>query len=525
MLLHLRRIAAWWFPNEIDLGGFRHTMFRKMIAAVTALLLLFSAATFAEEGQHAPDYILEGFEDSSVSRNWETNLFFSRMQEKTGISFQFRQIMKAEDWTLRKQQILDGEDLPDVLYKAGLSASDVRNLYGAGRIIDLKPYLEKYAPNLWALLQEHPEWEKAITLADGAIPALPNFNELQNNNVMWLNSLWLERLKLEKPKTAEELTEVLRAIRDGDPNRNGKKDEIPLSFIGMWDLRFLGHAFGILDNDYYITARDGKVTSSLTSGENRTFLSWLHMLWEENLLDHNGFSTADSLRQITDEKAEMIYGMLLTPTPLLVVPSASLSQYGMLEPLEWEGKQEYRSLLGDVIRGTFALTSACKEPEKLIAWVDYLYTEEGSRLAQSGVEGDEYQWNEDGYWEWNFDLTTVANDILPNHTISEGGAAPGLTKADFQLKYADSETRSNIEQIHQFNGYARLPFPYVTLSEEDENRVAELQKQLAPYAEETMACFVTGDIQLSDENWDSFVRTVEEKGLNEMMAVWQKYAE
>ena len=56
------------------------------------------------------------------------------------------------------------------------------------------------------------------------------------------------------------------------------------------------------DNDYYVAEKDGTVTSSLTSDENRMFLSWLHQLWEEGLLDRNGFTNTDSLRQITDEK-------------------------------------------------------------------------------------------------------------------------------------------------------------------------------------------------------------------------------
>ena len=500
-------------------------MIRRILAVLTALILLGAVSGSFAEGQRAPDYVMEGYDDSSVGRNWDDNLFFSRMQEKTGISFQFRQVMTEDNWTARKKELLEGEDLPDVLFKAGLSASDVRDLYQAGRIIDLKPYLEQYAQNLWKLLQEHEDWLAAITLEDGSIPALPNFNELQNNNVMWINTAWLERLKIEKPTTAEELTEVLRAFRDKDPNRNAKQDEVPLTFIGMWDLRFLGHAFGIVDNDYYVHLEDGQVKSSLLSGENRAFLAWLHLLWEEKLLDQNGFATTDSLRQVTDEKAEMTYGLMLTPSPLRIIPAASLGQYAALKPLTWEGKQQYRNLLGDVIRGTFAITSACREPEKLVAWVDDLYTEEGSRLAQSGLEGEEYVWNEDGFWEWNYDLNTVANELLANATISEGGAAPGLTSVDFQLKYADAETRENIEQLAEFARYTVQPFPYVTLSTEEETRIAEIQKNLAPYVEETLACFVTGDLELTDETWATFTKTVEEKGLSEMIALWQKALE
>ena len=38
-----------------------------------------------------------------------------------------------------------------------------------------------------------------------------------------------------------------------------------------------------------------------------------------------------------------------------------------------------------------------------------------------------------------------------------------------------------------------------------------------------MARFVTGDVPLDDEQWGIFCRTVVEKGLDEMIAIWQKY--
>ena len=394
-----------------------------MMRKTTALLLVMMLLTacfggLAENVQKAPDFIMEGFDGASGNHVWETNLFFSRMQERTGVSFQFRQYTEEEKWSARKQGLLQGEDLPDVLFKAGLSVDETRTMYENGYLLDLRPYLESSAPDLWALLQAHPDWTDAISMPDGAIPALPAINELQNNNVMWINTDWLARLKLEKPSTAEELTEVLRAFKTGDPNRAGGADEVPLTFIGMWDLRFLGHAFGIVDTDYYVSVKDGRVTSSLISEENRQFLTWLHQLWQEGLIDPMGFNTNDTLRQITDEKKAIPYGVLLGPSPLLVVPSAALSQYETLEPLIWNGKRVYRDFLGDVIRGTFALTSACQEPEKLLSWVNYLYTAEGSRMAQCGLEGEEYIWNEDGYWQWNEDMTTVANQILPEHTIA-----------------------------------------------------------------------------------------------------------
>ena len=493
---------------------------RKGIIWILTFMMLFSAAC-AESTQKAPDYIMEGYDGNVTNRVWDTNLFFDRMQEATGVSFQFRQYADEEQWTQRKGEIAEGTDLPDVLFKAELDMSEVRSLYEKGIIIDLAPYLEQYAPDLWKLLEAHPEWKDAVSMADGAIPALPAINQLQNNDAMWINTDWLKKLKLEMPATAEELTEVLRAFRTGDPNGNYQQDEIPLTFIGMWELRFLGHAFGMTDNDYYVSVKDGTVTSSLTTDENRAFLSWLHLLWEEELLDHNGFTTTDSLRQITDEKKAIPYGVLLSASPLTLLPAAALSQFSLLEPLQYNGTQTYRDLAGDLVRGTFAITSSCKQPEKLVSWVNTLYTEEGSRMATYGVEGEEYLWNEDGLWEWATTTENVANEILPTHTLSEGGTAPGLMDVRFQLKYREENTRNTIEALNRLKQFSVIPYPPVTLSAEAEQRVAEIQLSLSRYAENTMACFVTGDIELTDENWETFCRTVEEKGLQEMIGIWQ----
>ena len=142
---------------------------------------------------------------------------------------------------------------------------------------------------------------------------------------------------------------------------------------------------------------------------------------------------------------------------------------------------------------------------------------------QAGQEGQEYFWNEDGRWEWMADLQTVANDVLPNATLSEGGTAPGIVEMDFQRKYADAGTQRLIEQMSLAARYAVTPFPLVNLSREDAERIARLQADIAPFAEQTMAEFVTGDQEINDENWTAFKEGLEARGFSEMIALWQQY--
>ena len=90
------------------------------------------------------------------------------------------------------------------------------------------------------------------------------------------------------------------------------------------------------------------------------------------------------------------------------------------------------------------------------------------------------------------------------------------------MKYRDVKARSTLEALSRLKSFSVLPYPPVMLTADEENRLAAIQDGLSRYAEETMARFVTGDIELTDENWQQFRETAEAKGLQEMIAIWQK---
>ena len=88
-----------------------------------------------------------------------------------------------------------------------------------------------------------------------------------------------------------------------------------------------------------------------------------------------------------------------------------------------------------------------------------------------------------------------------------------------------------LKPVHLLEGEEKRRVPptgsmYIDLgfdSREDAEKIAAIQLDLSTYAENTMAQFVAGDLPLSDEEWDKFCRTVEEKGLGRMIEIWQKY--
>ncbi len=494
-------------------------MQRRAFCCLICLLLALAPAAMAEG-----NFVMAGYDGEGSTHDWNTNGFFVRMQERTGLTFTFDQYTSLEKWQEAKDAMFaPGGELPDVLFKAALTTPELIRYSDSGQLIDLGPLLEENAPNLWALLEAHPDWREAITLPSGKIVALPAIQELAPQNAMWINQTWLERLGLEAPTDWESLREVLTAFRDRDPNGNGKRDEIPFAFLGPWELKFFSHAWGVAANDYNIYLDEAGQVHYWPAEESFWEMALaLREFYQEGLLDPDGFITADALRRITDEDAEAVYGVFFAPTPVNLVPYDMSVDYALLEPLVFEEKQIYRDLCGEVTRGTFAITSACEDPAALLAWVDVLYTEEGAIAALAGTEGEDYVVGEDGSWTWKGGLEAMTASTLSELSVYDTGDMPWLFPDAFYDRYDEDNVQRVNGELLKLNACVVEPFPVYTLTEEESARALELQSQLGPYVDETLARVVLGELDADEAQ--TFVEGLEERGMQEMIDLWQSVA-
>ena len=495
---------------------------RKMrfLCLAAALLMAFSGCMRAQAAD-TDAYVMAGY-DNTQYRKWSSNQFFARMEEWTGVRFEYRQYTNLEEWAKEKASMKADGELPDVLFKAMLTTEECIRLRDAGVLIDLKPYLnEENAPNLWAILQSDPELIHAITLPDGSIAALPFINSLPKQNCIWINTAWLKSLNLQAPTNAAEMKAVLSAFLERDPNKNGRADEIPLSFQGPFDLKFLAHAYGLIANDYNIFARDGKVRFMPLEENYRDFVAWCRDLYENRLLDKNGF--VQQSRTVTDSNATRRYGMIIAPEITDVYRTEwALKEYGIMLPLEYNGERVYRDFSGPLLRGTFAVTCACKAPEKMIRWVDRLYSEEGAVLANVGKENEDYVFDGDGTWRL-MEAAAQNSSYYSALTLITGGAtAPGTLATEFEKKYGgEGDLVKVLSEQEAFNAYTRMPFPYYSLTEEQAQRIAPLQNAIGFYVDEQLARWVLGEDEISDESFEAFEKHLKELGLEEFLSFWQ----
>ena len=499
-------------------------MLKRMVCLLCCAALAISVPVGALA---ATVYRMSGFDGDSSNHQWETNGFFTRMEARTGVQFTFDEYTEYPKWQETKTAMFASGNLPDVLFKAELTTREQISYASSGQLIDLAPLLEENAPNLWALLEAHPDWRKSITLPDGKIVALPALNPLPAENAMWINRQWLDTLHLSVPTDWDSLVTALRAFRTGDPNGNGNVDEIPLSFLGPWDLKFLAHAFGLVANDYNIYLDDAGAVRFLP--EQPGYLELMRKLadaYAEGLLDRNGFYTADSFRTVTDSKTLPTYGLYFGPNPLTLLPFETAKQYALLEPLTFEGKQVYRELNGPVVGGTFAITSNCADPAAMLAWVDTLYSEAGANEALAGEEGKDYFVAADGSWSYAGDTQSSSSYVLYDLSLYDTGNMPWLFPEKFYARYNNESIATVNAELRDLQAFIVRPFPAYTLTTAQEDEIAPVQAELGRYVDESLARFVTGEWNAhSDTAIAAYQDGLAQHGKDGLIAFWQGIAD
>ena len=129
--------------------------------------------------------------------------------------------------------LLASGKIPDIVGTSKIK--DVVNQYGPqGAFMPLNDLIDEHAPHLKAYFDERPNVRSALTAADGNMYYIPYLPDGKYGRAFWMRTDWLDKLGLDVPQNVEEYEAALRAFRDGDPNGNGLKDEVPY-FARQWE--------------------------------------------------------------------------------------------------------------------------------------------------------------------------------------------------------------------------------------------------------------------------------------------------
>ncbi|MHA6480925.1 extracellular solute-binding protein [Paenibacillus sp. strain BS8-2] len=462
-----------------------------------------------------------------IQGEWNQLSIFKKMEELTNISFTFDTPVAANYEEKKKLAFASGQ-IPDVFFGANLTPSDEVNFGEQGILIPLENLIKEYAPTIEKLLNDDPNIRRSITATDGHIYALPQITAgFGLYPKLWINKKWMDNLGLEEPKTIDDLYTVLKAFKEKDPNQNGQADEIPMSGHGLDIRQAIEAAYGLNPNGNIenVEVKDGKVVYSPIEEGYQKYLTFMHKLYAEELLDSESFSQTP--QQVVAKGQEGKLGSFNSAGPFLIVGVDKNYDYVQLKPLTSELSSEpIWPLNSPIRRGAFAITNKNKNPEATIRWVDYLYTEEGSIMMAQGVEGQDFEYTAEGGFQMNipegmnsqeFKAGMVSPDAgtvvpLDRRTVDEIGKI-GTEKANPTNFFIRNQTEERLMP------YGKETYPNVYFTNEEQDRLNTLMADIRTYTEQMEAKFVAGTEPLT--KWDSYVATLKDMGVDEYVSIYQ----
>ncbi|MDY0409056.1 type 2 periplasmic-binding domain-containing protein [Paracerasibacillus soli] len=139
--------------------------------------------------------------------DWNDILIWNKYSEDTNINVKW-DLQNPDALEEKRNLALGGGDLPDAFFLAQIPNTDLLR-YGSQEVfLPLNDLIEKYAPNLTALMDNDPSIRKAITFPDGNIYSMPSlieedFLSLRLSARPWINEDWLKELDMEIQKRLE----------------------------------------------------------------------------------------------------------------------------------------------------------------------------------------------------------------------------------------------------------------------------------------------------------------------------------
>lgn len=323
------------------------------------------------------------------------------IEEKTNTDLDIEFLPHAKYEETLKLKFASG-DFPDVYQ---FWSGPEPELIEGGKVIALNDLLTEHGSNLMKNVPQA-TWD-AVTVK-GNIYSIGQPTETAQSQILFIRKDWLDKLSLEVPKTSDELLEVMKAFRDGDPNGNGEKDEIPFSMreniswgepiFGMWGV----------GSFYSETLHDGEVILGNVHPNILKGLDYFQTMYKEGLLD-NEFVT--NSRSVWEQKIKSGMVGIWAHAPNLAwqwqqdleanVPEQNPSVIAIPTP-RGAGHEGPVGTRWSPIGKTFTITSEAEHPEAIVRLFDWLMSEEGQVFTELGIEGETHVRNNSGELVFDF---------------------------------------------------------------------------------------------------------------------------
>ena len=463
--------------------------------------------------------------DATIT-GWNDSTAVQELEKRTGVHIDYIEVAPPAQSESLNLMFASG-DYPDILNYAITGTYSIPYLIENEIVIDLQDMMDEHAPSYTALMDADPALYLATVDDEGQIGGLAGYryNSFTTTGAI-VRSDWVEKVGMNTSdlNTIDAYHDFLAAVKDQG------LCEYPMPL--RYDASITGSPFLVAMGGYAGPAAESSPQSFYYDDNDELVYSYITDTYKEYLTlmadwYKEGLITRDLLNSDMLDSSAITSGSyavfwqdcqfmsMWTESGKVNDPDYALE--GISEPLVEEGQTVGH---GDIttIAINLMICTSCDDPETALEWLDYHFSEDGSILCQYGIEGEglEYQDGKPNYSDLisNNPEGLSTDNALNAYAINMNMFASNGTT----LREAYDEVQQ--QALNAWNDKREVTkSSFTNLFTLDADETATVQRyytDISTYVAEQVGRFLIGEADI-DENWDTFVETVESMGIDEVI--------
>lgn len=298
-----------------------------------------------------------------------------------------------------------GGDLPDIiqLHEAPTMA---KSLIDAGALYPMDEWLENNGENIKTKIPDGLKWSKDV-LGGGQTYVLPVAIEVtdkenpKKNGFVGFFTRWdcYKELGCPEITSEDEYLDVLKQMVDAHPETEDGKKVYALSGWtdwGLWPYKIsYPFSFGYenLDNNQLLSHVTGELEDMFTKEDGIFWksLSFFNKAYRMGIMDPEAFTMKNAQYHSKVSNGEILVAADNWDTPDVAICGENAGMYVLPGAFPYiAGIYPLESRLGYTTTNAICISANCKYPEKAMELLEYLNSDEGSRLVRTGIQGEDW---------------------------------------------------------------------------------------------------------------------------------------
>lgn len=457
-------------------------------------------------------------------------LAWQMLAEATGYTFDFTDA-NPESAATNFMLMAAANDFTDIIFSAtnyytGGGGAAIEE----GMIIDFAEYIPDYIPNLHALMDADPSLARDVSTDDGYIPGVFSVMDHANYNDTGysIRQDLLDKVDMDVPETYDELYSVLKALTGagyGGLALGSSGVSIQnnlLSGFGVY-----GEYTSVMGVNYPIYVDGSEVKYGHMEQGFQDYIELMAKWYAEGLIYSDfisqGAEMSTSTELIFNNDVSVFYSEAAN-LPVTEASGKSIDPNFAISPMPTTlreiGSTEYYVKYPSHTENSWSVAANTEVLYPVLELFNFMYSDEGSLICNYGKENVSYVVNDDG--SYSFTDAVLGHEMGMRMGMMVYVMMGGPYKADVMRMIDAYEPLAYSASVEYWTpettDITSMPSG-VSLTAEENSRVAAILSDILTYAGTMITKFIMGDEPMS--SFSEFTATMENMGIQEAIDIYQ----